>query len=98
MSHEERAQRQIKLLRAGVMGEPNGKPDVNPELEAILFDLIARSAHTDAVDRPVTIQWRFEDAEPYHLRIDNGSTRATPGLAEKAKELVSCCWKPKLIW
>ncbi|MGA9370825.1 MAG: ribonucleotide-diphosphate reductase subunit beta, partial [Solirubrobacterales bacterium] len=74
MPHEERARRQIMLLRAGVMGEPNGKPEVTPEIESILFDLIARSAHTDAVDRPVTIQWRFEDAEPYHLRIDNGST------------------------
>ena len=37
--------------------------------------MIARSAHTDAVDRPVDrIQWRFEDAEPWHVRIDNGST------------------------
>src|SRR6266550_9116114 len=26
MPHEERAQRQIKLLRAGVLGEPNGRP------------------------------------------------------------------------
>jgi hypothetical protein len=92
MSHEERAQNQIKLLRAGVMGEPNGKPEVNPELEAILFDLIARSAHTDAVDRPVTIQWRFEDAEPYHLRIDNGSTHAEPGVAEKADITLRTTW------
>jgi ribonucleotide reductase beta subunit family protein with ferritin-like domain len=92
MSHEERAQNQIKLLRAGVMGEPNGKPQVNPELEAILFDLIARSAHTDAVDRPVTIQWRFEDAEPYHLRIDNGSTRAEPGVAEKPDVTLKTTW------
>ncbi len=92
MPHEERAQRQIKLLRAGVMGEPNGKPDVNPELEAILFDLIARSAHTDAVDRPVTIQWRFEDAEPYHLRIDNGSTRAEPGIVDKPDLTLKTTW------
>ena len=92
MPHEERARRQIKLLRAGVMGEPNGKPDVNPEVEAILFDLVARSAHTDAVDRPVTIQWRFEDAEPYHLRIDNGSTRAERGVAEKPDVTLKTTW------
>jgi ribonucleotide reductase beta subunit family protein with ferritin-like domain len=92
MSHEERAQNQIKLLRAGVMGEPNGKPEVNPELEAILFEMIARSAHTDAVDRPVTIQWRFEDAEPYHLRIDNGSTRAEPGVADKPDVTLRTTW------
>jgi ribonucleotide reductase beta subunit family protein with ferritin-like domain len=82
MPHEERARRQIKLLRAGVLGEPNGKPMVDSEVESILFDVIARSAHTDAVDRPVTIQWRFEDAEPWHVRIDNGSTSSAPGLAD----------------
>ena len=53
---------------------------------------IARSAHTDAVDRPVTIQWRFEDAEPYHLRIDNGSTRAEPGVADKADVTLRTTW------
>ncbi|MGA9634036.1 MAG: alkyl sulfatase C-terminal domain-containing protein, partial [Solirubrobacterales bacterium] len=92
MPHEERARRQIMLLRAGVMGEPNGKPEVTPEIESILFDLIARSAHTDAVDRPVTIQWRFEDAEPYHLRIDNGSTHAAPGMAAKADLTLRTTW------
>ena len=36
MPHEQRARRQIKPLRAGVLGEPNGKPVVNPEVEEIL--------------------------------------------------------------
>ena len=92
MSHEDRAVRQIKLLRAGVLGEPNGKPEVNPELEEILFDIVARSARTDAVDRPVTIQWKFEDAEPWHVHIDNGSTRSAPGLAEKADVTLRTTW------
>jgi hypothetical protein len=92
MPHDERARRQITLLRAGVLGEPNGKPEVNPEVEDILFDVIARSAHSDAVDRPVTIQWRFEDAEPWHLRIDNGSTKAVRGLAEKPDLTLRTTW------
>jgi hypothetical protein len=92
MPHEERARRQIKLLRAGVLGEPNGKPEVNPEVEEILFDVIARSAHTDAVDRPVTIQWRFEDAEPWHVRIDNGSTSSAPGLADDPDLTLRTSW------
>ena len=66
--------------------------EVNPEVEEILFDLVARSAHTDAVDRPVTIQWRFEDAEPWHVRIDNGSTRAAPGLADKPDVTLRTTW------
>jgi ribonucleotide reductase beta subunit family protein with ferritin-like domain len=92
MPHDERARRQIKLLKAGVLGEPNGKPSVDPEVESILFDVIARSAHTDAVDRPVTIQWRFEDAEPWHVRIDNGSTSSAPGLAEDPDLTLRTTW------
>jgi 1,2-phenylacetyl-CoA epoxidase catalytic subunit len=92
MPHRERAERQIKLLRAGVMGEPNGRPEVDPEIEGIVFDIIARSARTDAVDRPVTIQWRFEDAQPWHVRIDNGSTKSEPGLASDADVTLRTDW------
>ena len=30
---------------------------------------------------PLTLQWDFPDAEPWHLRLDNGSTAAAPGFA-----------------
>src|SRR5215203_396735 len=92
MPHEERARRQIKLLRAGVLGEPNGKPQSDPEVESILFDVIARSANTEAVDRPVTIQWKFKDAEPWHVRIDNGSTSSGPGLTDDADVTLRTSW------
>jgi hypothetical protein len=92
MPHEERAQRQIKLLRAGVLGEPNGRPQVDHEVESILFDVVARSARTDVVDRPVTIQWRFEDAEPWHVRIDNGSTSSGPGIADDPDLTLRTSW------
>jgi 1,2-phenylacetyl-CoA epoxidase catalytic subunit len=92
MPHEERARRQIKLLRAGVLGEPNGKPQVDAEIEEILFDVVALSARTDAVDRPVTIQWKFKDAEPWHVRIDNGSTSSGKGLADDADVTLRTSW------
>jgi ribonucleotide reductase beta subunit family protein with ferritin-like domain/putative sterol carrier protein len=92
MPHRERAERQIKLLKAGILGEPNGKPKCDPEVEQILFEVIARSAHTDQVDRPVTIQWRFEDAAPYYVSIDNGSTRAEQGTAPKADVTLRTTW------
>jgi hypothetical protein len=92
MPHEQRAERQIKLLKAGVLGEPNGKPAVDHEVESILFDVVARSARTDAVDRPVTIQWKFEDAEPWHVRIDNGSTSSSPGIADDADLTLRTSW------
>ena len=40
----------------------------------------------------MTIQWRFEDAEPWHVRIDNGSTSSAPGLAEKADVTLRTSW------
>ena len=62
------------------MGEPNGRPDSSPEIQALYFDIVARIARTDAVNgSPMTIQWRFDDADPWHVRIDNGSTAASPG-------------------
>jgi ribonucleotide reductase beta subunit family protein with ferritin-like domain len=92
LPHEERARRQIALLKAGVLGEPNGRPESSPEVQALLFDIIARSAYTDSVDRPVTIQWRFSDADPWHLRIDNGSTRAEQGLTPDADLTLETSW------
>jgi hypothetical protein len=84
--------RQIKLLRAGILGEPNVEPKVDPEVERILFEVIARSAHTDAVDRPVTFQWRFKDADPYYVSIDNGSTSAQRGTAPNPDVTLSTSW------
>jgi hypothetical protein len=92
MPHETRAQRQITLLKAGVLGEPVGEPQHSPEVQAILFDVIARSAQSDAVDKPTTIQWRFSDAEPWHVRIDNGSTSAVAGLAPDADLTLDTDW------
>jgi ribonucleotide reductase small subunit/SCP-2 sterol transfer family protein len=93
MPHRERAQRQLKLLKAGVLGEPNGRPDCDPEVEKILFETIANSAHTDEVERPVTIQWRFEDADPYYVSIDNGSTRAEAGTAPDPDITLDTTWE-----
>jgi ribonucleotide reductase beta subunit family protein with ferritin-like domain/putative sterol carrier protein len=92
MPHRERAERQIKLLKAGILGDPNQEPKVDPEVEQILFEVIARSAHTDVVDRPVTFQWRFKDADPYYVSIDNGSTSAQRGTAPNPDVTLSTSW------
>ncbi len=84
MPHRERAERQIAMLQAGVLGEPNGKIDASPEVQGYFFDVIAKSADQTAITEPLTIQWKFSDAEPWHVRLDNGSSVAAQGLAEKA--------------
>ena len=90
----ERAKRAITLLRAGVVGEPVASPDSSPETQAVLFDVIARSANTDAVNgQPVTIQWRFSDAAPWYVRIDNGSTEAVQGEAPRPSLTLDTSWR-----
>jgi hypothetical protein len=94
MPHDVRAQRAIAMLKAGVLGEPNGRPESSPEVQEILFSVVERAAHTNAVNgKPMTIQWKFSDAEPWHLRIDNGSSRAAPGLAENPDLTLRSDWE-----
>jgi len=80
----ERARRGILLLRTGLAGEGNGPPPRDPETMALLFDMLRRAVdprHTPA--QPLTLQWDFPDAEPWHLRVTNGSTDAAAGFAER---------------
>ena len=94
MEPEEVARRQIKLMKAGVMGEPNGKPDSSAEIQELFFDIVARVARTEAAgERPMTIQWRFTDAPPWHLRIDNGSTAAAPGEVARPDVVLETSWE-----
>jgi hypothetical protein len=84
-----RAQRGLTLLRAGYLGEPNGPVTPNPEATAMLFDGLRRQIDPAAAPG-ATIQWDFSDAEPWHLRIDNGSTSVAPGLTEHADLTFHC--------
>ncbi|MBV8943893.1 MAG: ribonucleotide-diphosphate reductase subunit beta [Solirubrobacterales bacterium] len=77
----ERARRGLTLLRAGYLGEPNGRVAPNPEATAILFDGLRRQIDP-SVAPGITIQWDFNDAEPWHLRIDNGNASVAPGRSE----------------
>ena len=41
----------------------------------------------------MTIQWRFDDADPWHVRIDNGSTAAEPGVAPDPDLTIESSWQ-----
>ncbi len=93
LGYEEIARRQIALLEAGVMGEPRPNPDSSPDVQRLYFDVIANSADTSAANgNPFTIQWRFADADPWHVIVANGSTRAEPGVAAKADLTWETTW------
>jgi ribonucleotide reductase beta subunit family protein with ferritin-like domain len=93
-SEDEVAKRQVKLLLAGVTGAANGRrPESSPEVQRIYFDMVARSADAGAAGGSrLVYQWRFTDADPWHLVIDNGSTRVEPGEAPDADLVIEASW------
>ena len=63
-------------------------------MQRLYFDIVQRVANADAVNgNPMTILWRFDDAEPWHLRIDNGSTSAEPGAIDSPDVVIEATWQ-----
>jgi hypothetical protein len=93
-TEEEVARNQIKLMLAGIFGPPDGPtPDATPELQRLYFDIVSRTADPKAANgSPLVYQWRFSDAEPWYLTIDNGSTRAEPGEAPSPNLVLESSW------
>ena len=52
----------------------------------------ARRRPRAANGSPLVYQYRFTDAEPWHLTIDNGSTRAEPGEAPNPTLVLEASW------
>jgi putative sterol carrier protein len=91
MPPRERALRGLNMLRAGYLGERNGAPARDPEAMAMLFDSIRRTVDLrHAPAEPLVLQWEFSDAEPWHVRVANGSTAAAPGRAPRSDVELRC--------
>ena len=91
MPPRQRAERGLAMLRAGYLGERNGPPARDPEAMAVLFDSIRRSVDPRRVPaEPLVLQWEFSDAEPWHVRLDNGATAAVPGRAPHVDVELRC--------
>jgi ribonucleotide reductase beta subunit family protein with ferritin-like domain len=88
------AESQVKLMMAGVLGSPDGPaPEASPEVQRLYFDVISRVADPKAANgSPLVYQYRFTDADPWHLTIDNGSTRAEPGEAANPTVVLEASW------
>jgi 1,2-phenylacetyl-CoA epoxidase catalytic subunit len=86
---EERARRGLLLLRAGYLGAPNGPLTPNAEATAVLFDGLRRTIDPSAAPG-AKLQWEFTDADPWHVRIDNGSASAAPGRVEHPDVVFRC--------
>jgi hypothetical protein len=85
MSARERAEYGLAMLRAGFIGPPNGAPPRDPAAMELLFGAVARAVDIrTAPSGPFVVQWAFPDADPWHVRVDNGSTAAAAGRAPHA--------------
>ncbi len=94
-SQRERAARMLQMAEAGVIGEPGQEPDSSPEIQELYFDVVSRSADPSAINGggPFTVQWKFTDAAPWHVVVDNGSTRAVAGDAGAADVTIESTWR-----
>jgi Ribonucleotide reductase, small chain/SCP-2 sterol transfer family len=81
----ERADRGLKLVEAGMLGEKRGPAVRDPEAVQILFDQMGRGAVPGHAPAGTVIQYEFDDFEPWYLRLDNGSTAVEPGRVPDAK-------------
>ena len=87
----ERAELGIAMLEAGYLGEKTGPPARDPEQVAMLFGVIERSVDTSLTPNGgATIQWDFRDADPWYMRVDNGSTSARQGRADNPDVVLKC--------
>jgi ribonucleotide reductase beta subunit family protein with ferritin-like domain len=88
---EARARRGIAMLEAGFLGAKNGPPARDPASMEMLFDSVRRAIDPrTAPAGPYVVQWEFSDAEPWHLRVDNGSTAAVAGRAPQIDLELRC--------
>ncbi len=91
LTPRQRADHAVGLLKAGILGEKNGPPARDEATMRLLFDMVEHSVDTSQTpDGGMTIQWDFKDADPWHLRVDNGSTKATAGRVEQADLVLRC--------
>lgn len=82
VTHEERAHRGLTLLKAGFMSEGTDPFRPNDEALTYYFDAMTTAVRPNHnLPQPTTLQWVFSDAEPWHIVIDNGSTKAQQGEA-----------------
>ncbi len=80
-------------MMGGILGSPDGVPESSPELQRLYFDVIERVVNPEAANGSrLVYQWRFTDAEPWHLVIDNGSTHAEPGEAPNPNLVLEASW------
>jgi ribonucleotide reductase small subunit/SCP-2 sterol transfer family protein len=91
LAPEERVRLGLRMVQSGILGEKTGPPKSDPDTMAALFQMVRSSLDkSELPSEPGTIQWSFEDAEPWHLVVSNGDTHAAQGLAPNPTVTFQC--------
>jgi hypothetical protein len=91
---EERARTMVRMLELGLTADPTIDSASDEEAQRLLFQAVERSADTSALNgHRLTVQWRFDDAEPWHVRVDASGARATPGEDDDASVTIGSTWR-----
>ena len=62
-------------------------------MQRLYFDVVTRAVNPKVANgSSLVYQWRFTDADPWHLVIDNGSTKAEPGEAPNPNVTMEMSW------
>ncbi|HEV2753347.1 MAG TPA: ribonucleotide-diphosphate reductase subunit beta [Solirubrobacteraceae bacterium] len=85
-----RGERALALVEANILGERTGPARRDAVTMEMLFDSLRRQADPEQVPSGTTIQWEFPDADPWHMVMENGSTRAAAGRAPSAALTLRC--------
>ena len=73
---------------------PNGRPDASTPIQDQFFEIVARSFDASRGNgRPFTVQWCFSDADPWHVRVADGTAQAVAGESPRADVTVQTDWK-----
>jgi putative sterol carrier protein len=90
LTPRQRGERGLTLLRANMLGEKTGPPSRDPHAVETLFDTVRRQADPRVVPSGTRIQWDFDDAEPWYLHIDNGSSEMSQGRVDRPELTLRC--------
>jgi len=90
LSPRERVRRALTLLRANMLGEKLGPVSRDPHAVEVLFEAIRRQADPRVVPSGATLQWEFDDFEPWYLLLDNGTSRVQRGRAPEPDVTLRC--------
>ena len=91
LTAHERADGGLAFLKANIIGEKNGPPRQDPEVMEMFFASVGNTFATrHHSGSPVTLQWEFHDAEPWHVRLENGAANANRGRVEQADITFAC--------